>query len=103
MNICREKNIFQDLQMRVTAWIYDYFIGKQNKYYISREDADEKLLPEFSNEFVKEGKAAEKILFGTMVQIEFGHKTFFTTQEFINYEKKLETRFLTCFTMTTTM
>jgi exodeoxyribonuclease V alpha subunit len=88
MNICIDKNIFPELQMRVTAWIYDYFIGKQNKYYISIDDSV-KLLSEFSNEFIKEGKAAEKILFGTLVQIEFGHKTFFTTQEFINYEKKI--------------
>lgn len=89
MNICIDKNIFPELRMRVTAWIYDYFIGKQNKYYISQTDADEKLLPEFSKEFVKEGKEATQILLGMMVQIEFGHKTFFTTQEFINYEKKI--------------
>lgn len=89
MNICIDKNIIPELQMRVTAWIYDYFIGKQNKYYISQADADEKLLPEFSKEFIKEGKVATQILLGMMVQIEFGHKTFFTTQEFINYEKKI--------------
>jgi exodeoxyribonuclease V alpha subunit len=89
MNICIDKNIFPELRMRVTAWIYDYFIGKQNKYYISQADADEKLLLEFSKEFIKEGKVATQILLGMMVQIEFGHKTFFTTQEFINYEKKI--------------
>ena len=88
MNICTEKNIILDIRVRITAWIYDYFIGKQNKYYISEDDSV-KLLSDFSNEFIKEGKTAEQILFGTLVEIKFGQKTFYTTQEFINHEKKI--------------
>ena len=88
MNICTEKNIILDIRVRITAWIYDYFIGKQNKYYISEDDSV-KLLSDFSNEFIKEGEAAEKILFGTLVEIPFGQKNFYTTQEFINHEKKI--------------
>ena len=88
MNICREKNIIPEIRVRIAAWIYDYFIGKQNKYYISEDDSV-KLLSDFSNEFIKEGKAAEQLLFGTLVEIKFGQKTFYTTEEFINHEKKI--------------
>ena len=88
MNICREKNIIPEIRVRIAAWIYDYFIGKQNKYYIGEDDSG-KLLSDFSNEFIKEGKAAEQILFGTLVEIKFGQKTFYTTEEFINHEKKI--------------
>ena len=88
MNICTEKNIIPNIRVRITAWIYDYFIGKQNKYYIGEDDSG-KLLSDFSNEFIKEGKTAEQILFGTLVEIKFGQKTFYTTQEFINHEKKI--------------
>jgi hypothetical protein len=53
MNICLESGAFPELRVRIVAWIYDYFIGKQNKYYISEEESV-KLLTEFSSEFSKE-------------------------------------------------
>ena len=46
MNICLESGAFPELRVRIVAWIYDYFIGKQNKYYISEEESV-KLLTEF--------------------------------------------------------
>jgi len=88
MNICIERNIIPEICIRITAWIYDYFIGKQNKYYITEDDS-RKLLTEFSNEFIKEGKTAENILFRTLIEIKFGQGTFYTTQEFIDQEKRI--------------
>ena len=88
MNICHENGIFPELRVRIVAWIYDYFIGKQNKYYISENDSD-KLLTEFSSEFVKEKLKAEQILFGILIEMKFGQKIFYTTREFIDHEKKI--------------
>jgi exodeoxyribonuclease V alpha subunit len=88
MNICQESGTFPELRVRIVAWIYDYFIGKQNKYYISEHDSD-KLLTEFSSEFIKEKLKAEQILFGILIEMKFGQKIFYTTREFIDHEKKI--------------
>ena len=88
MNICQEIGAFPELRIRIVAWIYDYFIGKQNKYYISENDSD-KLLTEFSSEFVKEKLKAEEILFGILIEMKFGQKIFYTTREFIEHEKMI--------------
>ena len=88
MNICQEIGAFPELRVRIVAWIYDYFIGKQNKYYISENDSD-KLLTEFSSEFVKEKLKAEEILFGILIEMKFGQKIFYTTREFIDHEKRI--------------
>jgi exodeoxyribonuclease V alpha subunit len=88
MNICQEIGAFPELRVRIEAWIYDYFIGKQNKYYIS-ESESEKLLIEFSSEFGKEKLKAEQILFGILIEIKFGQKLFYTTLEFIEHEKRI--------------
>jgi len=86
--ICLENGTFPELRVRIVAWIYDYFIGKQNKYYISENDSD-KLLTEFSSEFVKEKLKAEQILFGILIEMKFGQKIFYTTREFIEHEKMI--------------
>ena len=88
MNICQEVGAFPELRVRIVAWIYDYFIGKQNKYYISENDSD-KLLTEFSSEFSKEKSQAEQILFGILIEMKFGQKIFYTTREFIDHEKMI--------------
>ena len=88
MNICQENGTFPELRVRIVAWIYDYFIGKQNKYYISENDSD-KLLTEFSSEFIKEKLKAEEILFGILIEMKFGQKIFYTTREFIDHEKMI--------------
>jgi ATP-dependent exoDNAse (exonuclease V) alpha subunit len=88
MNICLENGTFPELRVRIVAWIYDYFIGKQNKYYISENDSD-KLLTEFSSEFIKEKIQAEQILFGILIEMKFGQKIFYTTREFIDHEKRI--------------
>ena len=88
MNICQESGTFPELRVRIVAWIYDYFIGKQNKYYISEHDSD-KILTEFSSEFIKEKLKAEEILFGILIEMKFGQKIFYTTREFIDHEKKI--------------
>jgi ATP-dependent exoDNAse (exonuclease V) alpha subunit len=88
MNICQENGTFPELRVRIVAWIYDYFIGKQNKYYISENDS-EKLLTEFSSEFSKEKLKAEQILFGILIEMKFGQKIFYTTHEFIEHEKQI--------------
>ena len=92
MNICLEENCtFPELRVRVVAWIYDYFIGKQNKYYIADGDDSFKLLTEFSNEFMKEKSKAEQLLFGgeIVIEIKFGQKIYYTTREFIDHEKRI--------------
>ena len=90
MNICLESGAFPELRIRIVAWIYDYFIGKQNKYYISEEESV-KLLTDFSSEFSKEKTQAEKILFEEkmVIEIKFGEKLFYTTREFIEHEKRI--------------
>lgn len=88
MNICLESGAFPELRVRIVAWIYDYFIGKQNKYYISEEESV-KLLTEFSSEFSKEKTQAEQILFGILIEMKFGQKIFYTTREFIEHEKRI--------------
>jgi exodeoxyribonuclease V alpha subunit len=90
MIICQENGAFPELRVRIVAWIYDYFIGKQNKYYISENDS-EKLYTEFLSEFVKEKAQAEQILFGgeILIQMKFGQKIFYTTREFIEHEKMI--------------
>jgi exodeoxyribonuclease V alpha subunit len=88
MNICQENGTFPELRVRIVAWIYDYFIGKQNKYYISENDSD-KLLTEFTSEFLKEKAQAEQILFGILIEMKFGQKIFYTTLEFIDHEKRI--------------
>jgi len=88
MNICQENGTFPELHVCVKSWIYDYFIGKQNKYYISETDSC-KLLQEFSSEFIKEKSQAEQILFGILIEMKFGQKIFYTTREFIEHEKMI--------------
>ena len=88
MNICQEIGTFPELRVRIVAWIYDYFIGKQNKYYISENESD-KLLTEFSSEFSKEKSQSQQILFGILIEMKFGQKIFYTTHEFIEHEKRI--------------
>jgi exodeoxyribonuclease V alpha subunit len=90
MNICQENGTFPELRVRIVAWVYDYFIGKQNKYYISENDS-EKLYTEFLSEFVKEKAQAEQVLFSgeILIQMKFGQKIFYTTREFIDHEKTI--------------
>ena len=90
MNICLESGAFPELRVRIVAWIYDYFIGKQNKYYISEEESV-KLLTDFSNEFSKEKTQAEKILVEEkmVIEIKFGKHRFYTTREFVEHEKRI--------------
>ena len=89
MNICQENGTFPELNIRVKAWVYDYFIGKRNKYYISEYDLINNLLEEFSHEFTKEKSQAEKILSGILLEKKFGQQKFYTTLEFLEHEKMI--------------
>ena len=89
MSICTEKGLTSPLEMRRNAWIYDYFIGKQNKLYISQTES-EQLLIDFNKEFTfyNRNAAQSLLLNGYMVERMFGSKYYYTTQEFIDFEIK---------------
>ena len=92
MDICKEKGLPHPLQKRISAWIYDYFMGKlNNKLYITEKEC-EKLEIEFDKEFkLRNGKpAAQSLLFDSKRIVEkiFGTTSYFTTQEFIDFEIK---------------
>ena len=91
MNICNEKKIRPPLEKRINAWIYDYFLGKQNKLYITEKDCV-KLEFEFNKEFkLRNGEpAAQLLLFDSkrIFEKRFGTTSYFTTQEFIDFEIK---------------
>lgn len=91
MNICTIKKIHPPLEKRISAWIYDYFLGKQNKLYITDKDCV-KLEFEFNKEFkLRNGKpAAQLLLFDSkrIFEKRFGTTSYFTTQEFIDFEIK---------------
>ena len=90
MSICTHKGLTPPLEMRRNAWIYDYFIGKQNKLYIS-ETESEQLLIDFNKEFAFYNRnAAQSLLLNERYMVErmFGSKYYYTTQEFIDFEIK---------------
>lgn len=91
MKICVDRGIVPELHTRIMAWVYDYFIGKQNKYYITEYDYHNKLLTDFSSEFIneKERTQANHILLGIMTDVKFGQKKYYTTNEFIEHEKNI--------------
>jgi len=100
MDICNEKNIDPPLDKRVSAWIYDYFIGKQNKLYIPESESGQ-LETEFNKEFkLPNGKPAAELLLLSNKRIVgkiFGSKYYVTTQEFIDFEMKLSDKVMNLF------
>jgi len=91
MKICTIKNIHPPLEKRTSAWIYDYFLGKQNKLYLTETEIGQ-LEIEFNKEFkLRNGQpAAQSLLFDKkcIVEKRFGTTSYFTTQEFIDFEIK---------------
>jgi hypothetical protein len=98
MSICTEKGLTPPLEMRRNAWVYDYFIGKQNKLYIS-EIESQQLLIDFNKEFIfYNGNAAQSLLMrGYIVERTFGSKYYYTTQEFIDFEIKTSDKLMELF------
>ena len=99
MSICTEKGLTPPLEMRRNAWIYDYFIGKQNKLYIS-ETESEQLLIDFNKEFAFYNRnAAQSLLLNERYIVEkiFGSKYYYTTQEFIDFEIKTSDKVMELF------
>jgi hypothetical protein len=98
MSICTEKGLTPPLEMRRNAWIYDYFIGKQNKLYIS-ETESQQLLIDFNKEFSFYNRnAAESLLLsGYIVERMFGSEYYYTTQEFIDFEIKTSDKVMKLF------
>jgi ATP-dependent exoDNAse (exonuclease V) alpha subunit len=84
--------------MRRNAWIYDYFIGKQNKLYIS-ETESQQLLIDFNKEFAfyNRNAAQSLLLRGYIVERTFGSKYYYTTQEFIDFEIKTSDKVMELF------
>jgi hypothetical protein len=99
MSICTEKGLTPPLEMRRNAWVYDYFIGKQNKLYIS-ETESEQLLIDFNKEFAFYNRnAAQSLLLNERYIVEkiFGSKYYYTTQEFIDFEIKTSDKVMELF------
>jgi len=98
MSICTEKGLTPQLEMRRNAWIYDYFIGKQNKLYIS-ETESQQLLIDFNKEFAFYNiNAAQSLLLkGYIVERMFGSNYYYTTQEFIDFEIKTSDKVMKLF------
>ena len=98
ISICTNKGLTPPLEMRRNAWIYDYFIGKQNKLYISQTES-EQLLIDFNKEFTfyKRNAAQSLLLNGYMVERMFGSKYYYTTQEFIDFEIKTSDKVMELF------
>ena len=99
ISICTEKGLTPPLKMRRNAWIYDYFIGKQNKLYIS-ETESEQLLIDFNKEFAFYNRnAAQSLLLNERYIVEkiFGSKYYYTTQEFIDFEIKTSDKVMELF------
>jgi hypothetical protein len=98
MSICAEKGLTPPLEMRRNAWIYDYFIGKQNKLYIS-ETESQQLLIDFNKEFefYNRNAAQSLLLKGYIVERMFGSKYYYTTQEFIDFEIKTSDKVMELF------
>ena len=98
MSICTHKGLTPPLKMRRNAWIYDYFIGNQNKLYIS-ETESEQLLIDFNKEFAFYNRnAAQSLLMnGYIVERTFGSKYYYTTKEFIDFEIKTSDKVMELF------
>ena len=98
MSICAEKGLTPQLEMRRNAWIYDYFIGKQNKLYIS-ETESQQLLIDFNKEFAfyNRNAAQSLLLKGYIVERMFGSNYYYTTQEFIDFEIKTSDKVMKLF------
>ena len=101
MNICNEKKMVPPLEKRVNAWIYDYFMGKQNnKLYIPVSESGE-LEIEFNKEFkLRNGKPAAQLLLLDSKRIVgkiFGSNYYITTQEFIDFEIKTSDKVMKLF------
>jgi len=101
MCICNEKKIVPPLEKRINAWIYDYFMGKlNNKLYITETESVQ-LEIEFNKEFkLRNGKpAAQSLLFDSkrIVEKRFGTTSYFTTQEFIDFEIKTSDKVMKLF------
>jgi ABC-type dipeptide/oligopeptide/nickel transport system ATPase subunit len=98
MSICAEKGLTPQLEVRRNAWIYDYFIGKQNKLYIS-ETESQQLLIDFNKEFAfyNRNAAQSLLLKGYIVERMFGSNYYYTTQEFIDFEIKTSDKVMKLF------
>jgi len=101
MCICNEKKIVPPLEKRINAWIYDYFMGKlNNKLYITETESVQ-LEIEFNKEFkLRNGKpSAQSLLFDSkrIVEKRFGTTSYFTTQEFIDFEIKTSDKVMKLF------
>lgn len=98
MSICTHKGLTPPLEMQRNAWIYDYFIGKQNKLYISQTES-EQLLIDFNKEFAfyNRNAAQSLLLRGYIVERTFGSKYYYTTQEFIDFEIKTSDKVMELF------
>lgn len=101
MNICKEKGLRPPLEKRVNAWIYDYFMGKQNnKLYIPVSESGE-LEIEFNKEFkLRNGNPASQSLLLDSKRIVgkiFGSNYYITTQEFIDFEIKTSDKVMKLF------
>ena len=99
MYICNEKKIHPPLEKRINAWIYDYFMGG-NKLYVTKKERG-KLEIEFNKEFkLRNGEpAAQSLLFDSkrIFEKKFGTTSYFTTQEFIDFEKKTSDKVMELF------
>ena len=91
MRICAIKNIHPPLEKRINAWIYDYFFIKNSKLYLTEKETGQ-LEIEFNKEFkFRDGKpGAQSQLFDKKLIVEkrFGTTSYYTTQEFIDFEIK---------------
>ena len=101
MCICNEKKVVPPLEKRINAWIYDYFMGKlNNKLYITETESVQ-LEIEFNKEFkLRNGKpSAQSLLFDSkrIVEKRFGTTSYFTTQEFIDFEIKTSDKVMKLF------
>jgi len=101
MCICNEKKVVPPLEKRINAWIYDYFMGKlNNKLYITETESVQ-LEIEFNKEFKLRNckPAAQSLLFDSkrIVEKRFGTTSYFTTQEFIDFEIKTSDKVMKLF------
>jgi hypothetical protein len=99
MYICNEKKIRPPIEKQISAWIYHYFI-KEKKLYITKKECG-KLEIEFNKEFkLRNGEpAAQSRLFDSkrIFEKKIGTTSYFTTQEFIDFEIKTSDKVMELF------
>ena len=99
MYICNVKKIRPPLEKRTNAWIYDYFMEKKKLYITEKERRELEI--EFNKEFkLRNGEpAAQSLLFDSkrIFEKKFGTTSYFTTQEFIDFEKKTSDKVMELF------